>query len=347
MSDPRSIRAFPTATAPLTPDAIVDTIRLTAPEGILRVQGIAENVSKPWSSSNGGRPMVFGELALGTAVLSFQVPDEAAPNEGEAVVIEGHLRFRPASRGDTRRGNWKVVLVGQVVGTWTPRARPAPIALPVRGEATPLEVFLERDGIERLLVLTTDTGQTDINGELAAARVDARPQYLKANFGDAAAFVQLLAKALPNPGISAIAVARGGGIGLDVIGGSREVVAALIETRLPFYTALGHNLDVSLLDRYAHQVFHAPTALGSAIGRMIVDRSRRLGREREAKKLVDLAYTQEGEISHQAVRINQLETDRDKADAFSGRRLAMLRNIAIGLALGVTILLWLLLNHSG
>ncbi len=126
MSDPRSIRAFPTATAPLTPDAVVDTIRLTAPEGILRVQGIAENVSKPWSSSGGGRPMVFGELALGTAVLSFQVPDEAAPDEGEAVVIEGHLRFRPASRGDTRRGIWKVVLVGQVVGTWTPRARPSP-----------------------------------------------------------------------------------------------------------------------------------------------------------------------------------------------------------------------------
>ncbi len=80
---------------------------------------------------------------------------------------------------------------------------------------------------------------------------------------------------------------------------------------------------------------------------MIVARSKRAGQERDAKKLVDLAYTQEGEISRQAVRISQLETDRDRADAFSRKRLAKLRNIAISLALAIAVLLWLLVRHSG
>lgn len=173
---------------------MLETVHLAAPMGIIAVQGYAENVGKPWPGKT-GRPSIFGDLVLGNGVLSFQVPVEDAPQSGERVVIEGHLRAKPIlqNSNDGRRGHWRVTLIGRIVRTWEPREPPpAPLPLPERSESLPLDRFIEEHGIEKLLILATEVGQTDITSELVKARVTARPQFLRANFGDANAFLQTL-----------------------------------------------------------------------------------------------------------------------------------------------------------
>lgn len=338
VSDRRFQRAFPTATNPLTPDMVIEMVRLTAPGGVIAVQGIAESVSKPWSR-DGSRPVVFGELSLGGANLSFQVPAEMAPASDERVVIEGYLRASPVTRSfEGRRGNWKIMLVGQVVGTWTPRETPPPPSpLPDRGEATPLDIFIETHGIEKLLILATEVGQADITNELVKARIEARPQFLRANFGNPDAFLQVLSTIKQGRGIQGLAVARGGGLGLDVIGSSRDVVAALIDKGVPFYAALGHAVNIELLDRYADQAFHSPTALGSAIGRSIMAGFRRTSQARETTRQADL-------IASQTVRISELEHAVKQKEESWQSRTTTLRNAIIVLAAVTAILVWISLR---
>lgn len=57
-------------------------------------------------------------------------------------------------------------------------ARPLPAALPPlpdRNGSLPLDFFIEKHGIEKLVILATRIGQTDTIPELMKARVDARP----------------------------------------------------------------------------------------------------------------------------------------------------------------------------
>ena len=187
-----------------------------------------------------------------------------APASDERVVIEGFLRASPVTRSfEGRRGNWKIMLVGQVVGTWTPRETPPPpLPLPDRGEATPLDIFIETHGIEKLLILAIEVGQTDITNELVKARIEARSQFLRANFGNPDAFLQALSTIKQGRGIQSLAVARGGGLGLDVIGSSRDVVAALIDKGMPFYAALGHADRTRLGDRALHHGGFSPDKPG-------------------------------------------------------------------------------------
>lgn len=333
--------------APLTPEAVLETVHLVAPMGIIAVQGYAENVSKPWTSKS-GRPLVFGDLVLGGGILSFRVPAEAAPEEGDRVVIEGHLTAQRITQNnnDGRRGNWRVTLTGTVIGTWEPREPPpAPLPLPDRNESVPLDLFIEEHGIEKLLILTTEVGQTDITSELVKARVDARPQFLRANFGDPDAFVQTLARMQLSPAIQGLAVARGGGAGLDVIGSSREVVAALMGTGLPIYAALGHAVNIELLDRYADQVFHSPTALASAMQRSIQALSQRTWQAREVSRQATLISDQERQLAARAEHAGELERAGKQAHAAWQARIGTLRIIVTVLGLVAAALLWLLVRH--
>ncbi len=333
--------------APLTPEAVLETVHLVAPMGIIAVQGYAENVSKPWTSKS-GRPLIFGDLVLGGGVLSFQVPAEAAPEAGDRIVIEGHLRAQRIiqNNNDGRRGNWRVTLTGTVVDTWEPREPPpAPLPIPDRDESLPLDLFIEEHGIDRLLILTTEIGQTDITAELVKARIDVRPQFLKANFGDPDAFLRTLTGIQPCPSIKGLAIARGGGIGLDVIASSREVVAALVGTGLPFYAALGHAVNIELLDRYADQVFHSPTALASAMQRSIQAIGRRTWQAREVSRLAALTSDQEKQLAARAAHVGELELAGKQANTAWQARTGTLHIIVIVLGLVAVALLWLLVRH--
>lgn len=106
------------------------------------MQGIVKSVSEP--HSYGGRVSVHGDLALADALLSFVVPVERPPHKGQPVIIEGYFNFKllNCSGGGSWRGDWKIRLVGQVVGEWVPAAVQKPmLPLPQQGTRTPLTEF--------------------------------------------------------------------------------------------------------------------------------------------------------------------------------------------------------------
>ena len=338
MTDPES--AASGATAPLTPEVLADMIRISVPDGIIAVQGFAENVSRPWTSGNGRPAVVYGEISLGYGVLSFQVPAEAAPEDDEPVVIEGKLRLRVATRNsnDGRRGNWRITLVGHVIGNWTPRKRQSPLQpLPPRGQTVPFDAFIAEHGVEGLAILATDTAKQDIERELAVARVEERPHFVQANFDNPQAFLQALSALDACDEIRGLALARGGGAGLDVIGSSREIVAALMDRRCPVYSALGHATDLVLLDRYADHLFHSPTALGSAIGRSVKDLYQRAA-------LADELDRQEKKIESQRELLEKKEKEALDVSQALQAKIARWRYGTLGLALVSILLIWFIVR---
>lgn len=89
-------------------------------------------------------------------------------------------------------------------------------------------------------------------------------------------FIEDLLEVCRDPAIKVLVVTRGGGGGLAAIGDSHEVAAALLSSGRVFYTALGHDKDVLLLDKYADQAFATPSALGQSLAeakRVVVERT--------------------------------------------------------------------------
>lgn len=347
MSDGRPPRAFPQAVSALTPEAIAETVRILVPEGIVAVQGFAENISEP-RAYGGGRPIVFGELVLGSALLAFRVPAENAPRNGEAVIVEGRLSGRLVTRstGTAWRGDWKVTLIGQVVGNWTPRAARAPTpALPTRGARIPLGDFIGEHGIGSLTVLSSRVGHRDLAQSLASAGRAERPVFVEANFGDAGALLRTILELPTGGNMRGIALARGGGQGLDVIGGSREIVAALIGKRVPFYTALGHDTDVVLADRSADQVFHTPSELGAALARAAGKADAAAERDRRLSAQSGMIDRQKAELDRQAATLAGLRDDAVRAGEAARTRVAGLRRLLIGAGIVLALMAWLLVGR--
>jgi len=348
MTDQRRAPPSPYSRAPLTPEVLTDLIRLSAPDGVIAVKGFAKEVKEP--RVYGDHATVYGELTLGAALVSFAVPAECAPQENQAVIIEGHLRFKLANRSGNNvwRGNWQVTLVGHVVGEWKPVAMPPRvIPLPERGERIPLSMFILNHGVEALAVLTSHNGQRDLAQSVSSGKCEQQPQFVKANFADPDAFLQALNAISTDGGVRGLAVIRGGGAGLDVIAGSREVVAALLKKGLPFYTALGHDTDVSLADRSADQVFHTPSELGAAIARAAHEADDRAKQHQRLNAQARLLDRQKAQLDDQAHQIAQLGTNATHAAEVANGRAHNLRNMLIVASLLIAALLCLLVRQGG
>ena len=305
------------ATLVLTPEAVSQMLRIVAPEGPIRVHGFAKGV-KTWPKDN--PKYCFGLLTLNEAFLDFKVPVTAAPKEGDAVVLDGVLEIRPANPSrDAGFPTHKVQLNGSVVAGWTPTvAAVAPVELQSRFTRLPLAAFLENNDISSLVILASATARGDIVSVLNKEKIVGEPQFVDARFDDAQAFL----KQLRDRGVSgkAIALARGGGPGQDVVGDCREIISELISTGLPFYSAIGHARDVSLIDRYADQPYSTPSELAAAISSAVRTAARWRHLQREVKEL------------------------NEKAAASSGRRVSIAQ---LSIAIAVAALAFWLLGRFG
>ncbi len=284
---PISPESTPSGQMPLTPEMLSEMLKVEAPSGPVLVQGVAREL-RHWGK--GSIAYVFGRLALGRASIGFRTHPECAPSEGQAVMMNGVLQIQPGTKSEEDwRATHVVMLIGSVVGTWDPREDSEPVLkLPVRDERVPLAEFLSENRAENLLVLTTGTARADITRVLSDAGVTERPVFMEANFGSAAEFLGTIRQLGSQRDIAGIAVARGGGGGQDLIGGSREIISALIELDVPFYAAFGHATDVALIDMYADQAFHAPSGLGGEIARSVKEKIRRQIQDREYNEKVQL-----------------------------------------------------------
>lgn len=149
----------------------------------------------------------------------------------------------------------------------------------------------------------------------------------------------------PGPTIQGLALARGGGLGPDVIGSSRKVVAALTAKGLPIYAALGHAVNIELLDRYADQVFHSPTALASAMHRSIQAASRRTWQAREVDRQKAVISERDRQLAARDAHAGELERSAKQADVALQARIGRWRTVAVILSLVTAAMFWLLIRH--
>ncbi|OBX33914.1 exodeoxyribonuclease VII large subunit [Halomonas elongata] len=264
----------------ITPDNLVDLLKFERPTDPISIQGIAQNVT-PWT--NGRASYVYGRLVLGVASVGFRTLPEFAPQEGEAVTIEGTLYIAPANKAnEDRRATFQVILRGKVVGTWRPRPPVEPIQeLPTRDALVSLDDFISSNDLADLTILVSGTAQADITRMLSDEGLKDRPNFVEVNFGNREKFLSKLRELNMRRGVHGFAIARGGGGGQKLIGDSREIISELITVKKPFYVAIGHATDLSLIDHHADQSFHSPSGLGAAIARAAKSVAHRRERDRE------------------------------------------------------------------
>lgn len=266
--------------APITPDVLTELLNVDRPAGTILIQGIAKDIrSYPGC--------VYGRLVLGTSSVRFRTPEEFAPSEGEAVTIKGTLKIKNANRsGEDWRATHEVTLYGKVVGNWEPRESVNSVTqLPNRDERTLLEKFILDNNVASLAVLVSGTARADIISSLQSADRSERPEFIETNFGNKEKFLAELRKLRNRHDITGLSIARGGGGGQEIIGGSPEIIREMIDMEKPFYVALGHATDFALIDKHADQSFHTPSAFGSAIAQALSSASERIEQEYERDNL--------------------------------------------------------------
>lgn len=175
--------------------------------------------------------------------------------------------------------------MAEKVGTWSQAEadRPA-LQLAPRPDRFPLESFLELHDVATLAVLVSGKAEADLLQALTEAGIARRPRIIRVRFDDEGAVIAAIRQAAAD-GVHGLALARGGGAGLELIADSPRVVAALTAVGLPFYSAQGHGDDVFLIDKYADESFATPSVLGLAIARA---EAKVAGRRRERGEITDL-----------------------------------------------------------
>ena len=70
--------------------------------------------------------------------------------------------------------------------------------------------------------------------------------------------------------LDVIMIVRGGGSRTDLLAfDTHEIAAAIAHCRLPVFTGIGHEIDISVADEVASRSFKTPTACAAAIGAMV------------------------------------------------------------------------------
>jgi exodeoxyribonuclease VII large subunit len=303
--------------AVITPEILASTIKVTGQDGVFLIKGVARRI-RAWPAS-GPAKAIYGVLELNETSIKFRAHPSNAPSEGEAVVLGATLDVKAARAAErhTWNGAYEVQLLAEKVGTWSQAESGRPtLRLEARPDRFPLEGFLEQHDIATLTVLVSGKAEADLLQALTEAGIVRRPKVIRARFDDEAAIIEAIRQAADD-GAHGLALARGGGAGLELIADSPRVVAALTALRLPFYSAQGHGDDVFLVDKYADESFATPSVLGLAIARA---ETKVKGRRRDLSELADLrrrATDLQGELDR--TRSSE-QSAAQRADMLEGHR---------------------------
>jgi exodeoxyribonuclease VII large subunit len=331
--------SLPVAQNPvLTPELLAPLIRHSKVSGPLWVRGTARDV-REWSKGQVRR--CYGKLQHGDVSLPFCLLGGTFPAEGGHVIIGGIL-------GVNR--NFAVEIQGEVAGAWEPAEPKESIApLPRTRPVLLLPQFLTDNALGGLGFLTTKTGWDDICAASTAPEVRHCPQK-HVSFSDESDFMRGLDELIAD-GVTGIVIARGGGEKLSAIRDSVAVTRRLIETDLPFYTALGHATDLGVLDKHADQSFLTPTDLAHRLSAYI-EAERIAGEDRDA---AEAAYRERDEALHrlqtldatvQILKQGQRDADARAAQliAESAHHVAARRQLWAALAVALLIIVLAILR---
>lgn len=309
------------STLVLTTDALCNLLKVTTPDGAVTVKGIASEVNVWTKPGEDQATRVYGRLGLGESTIRFELPPQASLQNNSPVVLHGTLRIKPLK---TFRATHEVVLIGDVVGSWTPReeapSEPA-ISLARTNPRTALETVIARNGLEGIAFLATRTAWQDLTNAASSLPALANALHIETNFMQPRQFIRDLQALSRNTNVKALVVARGGGDGIETIGDSPVVAEALLATGHPFYTALGHDKDVLLLDKHADQAFSTPSIFGQALAaavRVCVERESQVKRESEFRQGYDRATSEIAQLRRQVAQLSA--TPKAQPSSPSGRK---------------------------
>ncbi|WP_025804378.1 exodeoxyribonuclease VII large subunit [Pseudomonas chlororaphis] len=291
----------------LTPDALIDALKISAPSGFVTVKGIAAEV-KFWSRNGEDKVLkVYGRLVLGDASIRFELQPNAAIQDNAPVILYGALRIK---KSETFRTTHEVILVGDVVGRWIPY-EPVVVAPPtplVRQQPRlSLEAAVAKHGLDAIAIFATGTAWNDLTTAANPLPVFAHCRRVETNFMKPEQFLSDLAEVCRDPAVQVLVIARGGGGGLEVIGDSPEVAAALLASKRPFYTALGHDDNVLLLDKHADRAFSTP----SILGQMLAETIRSIAERQNLEERLSKSTQENASLTEQLTQANaKLELER-------------------------------------
>jgi hypothetical protein len=224
------------------------------------------------------------EEPAGGARLTVRLPSaiRARCANGEAVQFRGYLE--PQLKGET--GTLQLTfVVGELLAQSVPALDPrearrlevlrARLERPVRSPDSALRARLargERPVIALVIGAVSVVGE-DLHRALGAAAASYSIVEVRANMLSAAGLIEALRAAADTAGVDVIAVARGGGTGLEVFD-DPGLAGAALALEVPLIVAIGHAVDVPLLARVADASVDTPSALG-AHWRALVDEAAR------------------------------------------------------------------------
>lgn len=185
------------------------------------------------------------------------------------MILEGRVQVKPSKF----KAGLDIMLYGETVGSWEGRPRHSTPSVRLRRERprVPLHVLLGDHHPTELLLIATARGFQDFT----SANLPIEPhqwRWHEANFGDRTRLLQAL-RSVSESVPAAVAILRGGSADSSMeLWNDPEVVAALLDWDLPFYTAIGHSDQLLLADKFADAAFTTPSALGHELRNSLLDR---------------------------------------------------------------------------
>ncbi len=284
--------------------ALMEQVRLQQPAGTVTVRGSVEAL-RPWPADQPA--FMYGDLRdiADRSTLSFKCPIAAAPLlPKEHVVLRGTLVVK---RSTQHRG-YDLELLGRRLGEWTP-AQPASI-LPAGARTTvkrSLQRFIGDEPKAGLILIGTETAIRDAEKTLSSG-VKQMPDSMVCS----TALTSLQAVIAENaPKYDGLCLLRGGGDPDSfATWNDPRLVTALLHCGKPFYAALGHSSDLTLVDKYADESFATPSDFGASYAEAWKERERRKWENRRYDRLrrehEQLRAATESRVA--AARSTELET---------------------------------------
>ena len=268
-NDPERRRERETSMSPFvdTPDTLLQAITVESPQHRLRVRGTVVDLT-PFPRKD--PRWIYGRLRGTEATIGFRCAvDDAPAQEGSAVILEGRVQVKPSKF----KAGLDVMLYGETVGSWQGRPRQPIPSIHLRRERprVPLHTLLEKHHPTEILLIATARGFQDFT----STNLPVGPhqwRWLEANFGDRTRLLHAL-RAASESVPAGVAILRGGSADSSMeLWNDPEVVEALLDWDLPFYTAIGHSDQLLLADKFADAAFTTPSALGHEVRTCLLDR---------------------------------------------------------------------------
>ncbi|WOD27679.1 hypothetical protein RYH70_16860 [Alloalcanivorax xenomutans] len=277
-----------------------------------------------WQKDNEVK-IIYGDLEFDGYKIQFRCSPEVAPRQGDFVELFGSPTL---SRRAMKEGRADLILSATSTITLSP-----PESRPLTGISSPdvvrmsLKAFLSVHDVSDLCVFCTETAEGDIRKALNEQGHPSLPlRFIRTKFSETG-FRERIAEYRNDPRMKAVVVARGGGEGLDEVGGSVHAVNDLVELKRPIFTAMGHADNVMLIEKYASEHFPLPYAMGVEIASWLDDKNKA---DQQRQRIIRLSNENKRLGDDKDSLSSQLEDQRRSRRMYRGVSIVLALVLVIG-----------------